>query len=154
LSIEDILVMKENNCGDYMVERRQLLVLAGAAAALYLMLRGRGAVGGQPPSGGGGITGRFTITFTSINDTFARFAGAWLDNDPGPGFWQIGQDNLGVISPPEVSRTVDLPVTAGRHTLHVRVSSPPEYRWRICVRADGVDLGCREGNYAAFSFTA
>jgi len=106
---------------------------------------------GQQPPPGSTIT--FTITFTSKGDPYLRYAGAWVDQDYGPDFWQKGQANLGTVSG-VMSKTLTVPAPApGAHKLYVRVSTSSG--WNIAVKVDGQDLGSKDiqDGLAVFDFT-
>jgi hypothetical protein len=106
----------------------------------------------QPQSGAGlavfplslASTGNVTakIKMSAISDPYLRYAGAWLDNDYGPDFWEKNQANLGVIGGVAEKTVTFSNVSAGSHKLYVRVSAAQGYQWNICAEVNDRDLGC------------
>jgi hypothetical protein len=142
--------------------RRWLYILGGVAAVggLLYVLRGFKPVQALPtqptpqqPQSGAGLavfpfslasTGDVTanIKMSAVSDPYLRYAGAWLDNDYGPDFWQKNQANLGVIGGDAEETVTFSNVPAGSHRLYVRVSAPQGYQWNICAKVNDRDLGC------------
>jgi hypothetical protein len=79
---------------------------------------------------------------SAISDPYLRYAGAWLDNDYGPDFWEKNQANLGVIGGVAEKTVTFSNVSAGSHKLYVRVSAAQGYQWNICAEVNDRDLGC------------
>jgi len=136
---------------------KKIIPLVALGAAVYFLSRGvPAAAAPAPPAPTVRISGSYTITLEPISDVYLRYAGAWLDKDYGPDFWQEGQANLGIISPAPTKKIVSIPTGPGSHILYVRVSAPPEYQWKVCVQVDSTNLGCKttSAGLATFSFTA
>jgi hypothetical protein len=142
-----------------MAERlKKIIPLVAVGAAVYFLSRGVPTAAAPTPTPTPTVDrvgGSYTITLEPVNDIYLRYAGAWLDVDQGPNFYEKGQANLGTIVATLTKKIISIPTSPGPHTLYVRVSAP-DFQWRVCVQVDSVNLGCKttSAGLATFSFTA
>jgi len=139
---------------------KKIIPLVAVGAAIYFLSRGVPTAAAPAPTPTPTpptvrVSGSYTITLEPIDDIYLRYAGAWLDQDHGPDFWQKNQANLGVIAAVFNKKVISIPTGPGSHTLYVRVSTP-DFQWKVCVQVDSTNLGCKvtSAGLATFSFTA
>jgi hypothetical protein len=109
--------------------------------------------GVKPASGAAQNKIRFYIDASTNQDSYVRFIGIGVDQDPGENFWQEGK-SIGTITPPKSSVLVEIdPPSPGAHKLFVRVST--DFVWTIRVYNGLGDLGSKDtfNGLAVFDFT-
>jgi hypothetical protein len=107
----------------------------------------------KPVSGAAQNKIRFYIDASTNQDSYARFIGIGVDQDPGENFWQEGKA-IGTITPPKSTVMVEIdPPSPGAHKLYVRVST--NFVWTIHVYNGLGDLGSKDtsNGLAVFDFT-